>query len=419
MVTDSHFNQMDFFTDTNQIKAKKVVIIPPLYNNDKTLEFLIQPEKHLFYPNEIFLHFNIEIPPEYLMDNQAADKLFDTVEVQLNNSKITNNSSSNEYLLSSYFKSRANYPTDVLESSMIPMGFFGTMSFDSPIYQAHKAGEKRQFEKNHTHHEVKDHNGAVTSRVYNIITPIMSPIFQQTKPLPSNVSISINFRRSIAAIPLIQIAEDSKKTYESKNIELKDVYLECNYLDENIIDKKYNFVTNNELKYTLEEPVIRTFTIDKGLNTATINVNTGGRLPFMLFATLTTPAAFFGDLEKSVTLFTRKTITSFDVLLDNTSLPGAKVQMSDKSMVEPYVAFLRNTKLYTNALAGKTMRLGEFNLSNYILSYDLTTIKQETGWLSLKFDFEGYLAEKTMIIVYMLYDKQLVINKDREIIINN
>ena len=122
---------MDYFTDTNQIKSKKVVIIPPLYNNDKTLEFLIQPEKHLFYPNEVYLHFSIEIPAAYLMDNQVADKLFDSLEVQLNNSKISNNSSSNEYFLAAYFNVRSNYPSDVLTTSMVPMGYHGNLSFDS------------------------------------------------------------------------------------------------------------------------------------------------------------------------------------------------------------------------------------------------------------------------------------------------
>ena len=139
---------MEFFTDTNQIKAKKVVVIPPLYNNDKTLEFLIQPEKHLFYPNEVYLHFSYEVPGDFIVDNMAADKLFDSLEVQINNSKITNNSSSNEYFLSSYFHTISNYPSDVVQTSMVPMGFFGLdcLDFDFIVSLDPKKKERPLYE---------------------------------------------------------------------------------------------------------------------------------------------------------------------------------------------------------------------------------------------------------------------------------
>ena len=409
---------MNFFSDSNNIKSKKVVIIPPLYNNDTTVEFLIQPEKNLFYPNEVFLHFSVKIPAGYVLDNQSADKLFDSVEVQLNSTKITNRSSSSEYFLSAYFNTRCSYPTDLYDTSMRPMGYYSTRSVDAADITALTSSVKAATLAEYTHYEVKESN-VTTERVYNFITPIMSPLFQQTKPLPSNINVGLSFKRSSSNLPLLEIVTDSKNTFANTNVELKNVFLECTYVDDEILEKKYNYLNSKELKYSLEEPIIRTFTIESGLNEATFNVNTGGQLPFALFSTIITPKAFFGDKKLSPTKFERKNLTAFEVLVDNVVLPGSHVNITDQSYVEPYVSFLRNTKLYNNAMAGKTLRMSDFLHSNFILSYDLTTTKQETGWLSLKYNFGDYLSENLMVIVCLLYEKQLVINKDREIIVNN
>ena len=409
---------MNFFTDANNVKAKKVVVIPPLYNNSRTMEFLIRPEKDLFYPNEVFLHFNLKVPAAYIVDNQSAAKLFDSVEITLNGCKITNRSCSNEYFLASYFNIRSSYPTDIIETSMRPMGYYSIRSLDVTDIDALEADTKAFYLKEQSHYEIKE-GGKVTFRVYNIITPIMSPLFQQTKPLPPNMSINVNFKRSNAEIPLLQVDTDSESTYANANIDINDAYLECTYVEDGDLVNKYNFMTTKALKYHLEEPLIRTFTIDKGLSTATFNVNTGGKLPLVVFSALCKPEAFFGDLKLSATNFTRHDLTGFQLMVDNSTLPGSKVTMSDETFVEPYVSFLRNTKLYNNALAGKTLKMGDYINGNFILSYDLTTVEQESGWLSLKYDFKDFLANKLMVIVFMQYEKEVVINKDREVTVNN
>ena len=138
-----------------------------------------------------------------------------------------------------------------------------------------------------------------------------------------------------------------------------------------------------------------------------------------MFSTFSTPEAFFGNYGKSATAFSRENLTGFEVLVDNSTLPGSKLKMNDKNISEPFVAFLRNTKLYNNALAGKTMRMIDYEVSNFILSYDLSTAKQDSGWLSLKYDFSEFLTKKVMVVVFMVYDKQLVINKEREVFVNN
>lgn len=409
---------MNFFSDSTGITAKKIVVIPAIYNNDRQLEFLIQPEKHLLYPNEILLHFNVKIPAEYVLDNQNADKLFDSLEVQINNTKITNRSSTNEYFLSSYFYVKSSFPADVVESSMRPMGWTTTNSYHLSTLNGFSNAIKNAALRDMCDYEVVE-DGVKTFRLYNIITPIISPLFLQTKPLPPNITLNINFRRSNVEIPLIQLTTDSKNTYATSNIEILNPHLECTYIENEKHANKYNFLTTKELKYTLDEPLIRTFTIDKGLNTATFNVNTGGRLPYMLFSTLIKPDAFFGDKELSPTRFQRSGLTGFQVMVDNFTLPGSHVTMSEENIVEPYVAFLRNTKIYNNALAGKSLHTSDFSFANFILSYDLSTSESESGWLSVKYDFENYLEENTIAIVYLIYEKQLVINKQGEVSINN
>ena len=78
---------MEVFSDTINIKDKKIYQIQALYNTDTTLEFVIQPDGDHILPSEIYLNFSVEIEENYLPDNQA-DKYFDSVDVIINNEKI-------------------------------------------------------------------------------------------------------------------------------------------------------------------------------------------------------------------------------------------------------------------------------------------------------------------------------------------
>ena len=83
-----HFiSEYEFLLQIIACDGKKVTTIPPIYNTDKSLSFLLHPEKLMFYPNEVMLHFSVNVPGEYILENQAAEKLFDSLEIQINGKK--------------------------------------------------------------------------------------------------------------------------------------------------------------------------------------------------------------------------------------------------------------------------------------------------------------------------------------------
>ena len=153
---------MDVFQDALDVNSKKVYQIQALYNTPTTLEFVLQPERDFIFANDIYLNFGIEIGANFIMDNQA-DKLFDSVEVIVNNEKVSSRSNSNEYFLSSFFQVKSNHPADHFSNVLRPSGWFGSVNLDSDQIIAQSKGETVQ---ERTIHIVNDSDGNLEKRIY-------------------------------------------------------------------------------------------------------------------------------------------------------------------------------------------------------------------------------------------------------------
>ena len=54
----------------------KCVKLPPLFNNENLLEFSIEPDKRWFVPGKSYLQFFVELPEEFVPDNNFANKVW-------------------------------------------------------------------------------------------------------------------------------------------------------------------------------------------------------------------------------------------------------------------------------------------------------------------------------------------------------
>lgn len=131
---------MNAFKDAVDFTAKNIYQIQSLYNKDSTLEFVIQPQRDFIFPNEIYLNFSVELNKNYVMDNQA-DKLFDSVEIIINNEKISSRSNSNEYFLGSFFQVKSNHPVDHFNNVLRPEGWWGSKNLSAAEMLAHPKQE--------------------------------------------------------------------------------------------------------------------------------------------------------------------------------------------------------------------------------------------------------------------------------------
>ena len=412
---------MDIFQETIEYDSKKVYQVQALYNKQSTCEFVLQPEKDFIMPMDIYLNFSVEIKGNYLMDNQA-DKLFDSVEVIVANEKVTSRSNSGEYFLSSFFRTKANHPRDHFSTQLVPSGWYGNENANTgliltSIEKAAKDDKKSIIvQKRDGYPKMK--GDKVDSRIYTFSMQIQSPLFQQAQPLPSNVTVHINFKRAKANLAVILIDDSTDKYYDKHWIPLINPYLEVTALRSDKLAKKYNFLTSDIINYPIEQNVIRTHTIDTGNNHVDFSVTTGGHLPKMIFAALVKPEAFQGDETLSATCFERHDLTKFELSLNNNIISGSQVHVSDQNLVEAYTKFFRQCKMIPNSYAGSIMYPIEFHTYNFMMAYDLTSIEQKTGWLNVLMDFKANLASKLMLIVYMVFDKEITIDSNRNVTIN-
>ena len=398
---------MDVFHDAVEIESKKVYQIQALYNNDSTLEFVIQPDSDYILPNGVFLNFAVNIDGHYIMDNQA-DKLFDSVDVILNNEKVTNRSNTNEYFLSSFFQTKANYPGGHFTNVLGPEGWWNARNYNANEIVASKMVDDM------TETQVIKNN-VVESRLYHYSMQIHSPLFQQLKPLPSGVSIQINFKRSKAVIPVLKVVSEADSTYDTEQIKLMDPYLEVTSIKSERLNRKLNLNTKSVLEYPIQMGVIRTHTIDDGINHVKFNCTTGGKLPTRIYTGLLDPLAYQGHVAKCATSFRRYGCKSIELFVDNKPLPGSKVKVASNNYVNAYTQFLHQCKFLSNNFCGTPLTLNEYTQTNFITAYDMTEVDLENGWLSVELDFDEITDAKILLVVYMVFDKCITFDKYRSV----
>jgi len=395
---------MDVFRDCAENGPKKIYEIQALYNTDTTLEFVIQPDRDYVFANDIYLHFSVHIDKHYIMDNQA-DKLFDSVEIIINNEKITSRSNANEYFLSSYFRTKSNHPMDHFNNILRPAGWFNGFNYNANEIIALKMPDDM------TEYEIKKGN-ALDYRLYHYYMQINTPLFLQTKPLPSDIPIQINFKRSQATLAVLKVEAAADTTYANSQVALINPYLEITAFTSENYKNKFD-LSKGPISYPVESDVIRTHVMDRGITHATFGCTTGGKLPIKIFTGLIDPVAFQGDVEKCATSFRRYGMHKIELFVDNKPLPGSQINVSQSNFIDAYTKFHRQCKFIPNNFAGKQLTLNEFTQTNFITAYDMSNITEKTGWLSVQVDFEENLTEKVMLIVYMVFEKTITFDKDR------
>ena len=126
---------MNSFDSTVELENVKIVKVSPMYNNKNAIEFCIQPEpKGCLVFSDILVHVTYKIDAKYIVDQQALDKLFDSVEVQINKTPITSRSTTGEYYYSSFFVTKLSYNTENVASGMKNQGWFSNKNLNSVTF---------------------------------------------------------------------------------------------------------------------------------------------------------------------------------------------------------------------------------------------------------------------------------------------
>ena len=403
---------MNFFKHNIEFDSVKKVTYRPTYNDKNNLCFSIKGDKHFAQLSDALLDIEFSIRDEFILDNLALDKMFDSIEIILGKDTITRRSITNEYIWNSFFHNKSNY--DVSKKSPLRIqGWFDNANINTTNLK--KATEIVKF-RTFLHDEENN------VRKYRFIGPLCTPICHQYQPLPSNIPITINLKRTTAKLPLMYIGDPSVPTdvnpdftYDD-NIELDSATLTVPFVFSTKLEKTHNYFST-PLVYPIYDYVSKVQSITSGVTEVHFNLTSGGDLPEKFFGGFLNTSNYHGSFAYSATKFSRHAVNKFEVLLDDQVLPGLPITCGEELCSRSYVHWLQMTNQWQNPLSTVALSLDEFENSNFMHGYDLADISEETGWLSLRFSFEKPTTN-LVFVAFLVYPKTLTIDKDRNAHIN-
>ena len=95
--------------DINGFMNAKIQKLPPVFNTDNILEWSLNKDKRYLKLADSFVKFSIEIPENYVLDNDVFAKLVMNIELVINHENITFKSSPVDNPISSFLLNKATY----------------------------------------------------------------------------------------------------------------------------------------------------------------------------------------------------------------------------------------------------------------------------------------------------------------------
>ena len=107
----------NFTNDLEGIQGSKIVQFSPIFNSKNSLIFNLGGDKRFLKLSETSLSIIIDVPGNYILDNDAANKLFEAVEISVNHEIITNKSTALDCAVTSYMLNKVTYDDSYVAST--------------------------------------------------------------------------------------------------------------------------------------------------------------------------------------------------------------------------------------------------------------------------------------------------------------
>ena len=227
------------------------------------MEFILQKDgKRFLKLSETTLAFQVELPANYMPDNQFGHKMFESLELTINYEQVSRKSTALDYGMSENFFEKLIFDDSYVLSSLDVNGTYDPLGIDSddPRVAARSVNGERFFVE-------KNHNGVTYDIPYYrwyIIMKINHGLAREPDVLPADITVNFRFQRAAAECAFLKISEeleclklsDGSKhslpvTYEDSVIPLKNPVLTAYYAFsqelENTVGKLRN--TNMEIDF--------------------------------------------------------------------------------------------------------------------------------------------------------------------------
>ena len=386
----------------------RLAAIPCLFNNDSILEFSIEPDKRFLHLGKSFIEFYVELPEDFIPDNNFCNKLFDNFNLSINYEDCSYKCSQNDLDLTSQISDLIFRDPAYLRKIRFE-GHFDEYSLDSSQLKAENDIVKNR--RGELFVKQVEENGKMVDKNfyrYQYLMPINHGLATGNHILPAGVHVRLSFHRAKPAKALVDIS-DQVISYPEKAIKINNPILNSCWAFSQDLTEKMSQIRANGLKIPFDSACIRHKVLDDGLSEHTVMIS-HGPLPKYLVFFLMEPIRFTNDLKYSSSKMEMYDLQEFSLILDNQTLENYPLRVRTIGGTTVFThEFYRRWLQQTGQYQSYEDMITETNFikDHFMVVETFADSEQKDGILSAKLKFPADLHDKLFLCWMPVTEKVL------------
>jgi hypothetical protein len=251
---------------------------------------------------------------------------------------------------------------------------------------------------------------------------ICSPLFQQEKVLPPQVSVRVVLKKSNDAFALMHEAGEFHLKITDAVLMVQKVALNPNVYDSHlkITDE------GNSIPYVLSTPTINFYTIEKDSSQFMRDDLFMGKTPKHIIIGMVETKAYHGDREKNPFNFKHFNISEIGLYKDGMPYPCPvmKMDFANNKFTEAFHNYLKSLGA-DNSNKVPPVKKDDYKDGFTVFSYDMSpdqsqsivpaSMLRTSSNIRLEMKFSSPLTENVTLIVLAVFENLMEISKDRRV----
>lgn len=173
------------------------------------------------------------------------------------------------------------------------------------------------------------------SQQFTMLGQLVDGLFQQQRWMPAGNKIRIVLRRSPSVFALdnrIDANDDQVKLDYKIEIDSATLLVQRKPVSQTVVDMtRRGLELDQTIKFNLNEPVVKSFSVPSGLSQYTTEAILIGRVPKIIVLGLTTSEAFAGKLTKSPMNFGHQNLKDVSVIWHTDTMESRSIPLNFKT----------------------------------------------------------------------------------------
>lgn len=250
----------------------------------RKIQYEIKPNGAFIDWSRVFIKFDVKLDDRIVPDNYFASKVFDKVELCVNNKELNKANRSDLPYLTRYFTSKLNYSDSNLTQLGELEGYWSNLNPQSDVIIADDAldAEKPEFRRKNAV-ESTGANG-IKYWTHQIIFPLDVGLSSLTKPLPKDCFFDIEFHlaKSCKAVMGLDVPVNDKIGDITGSLPLKilNPQLEVTFFYSDYFDGKLSPHRLSKVKWPFTMPTVHSKLLQDGLDIHQVRIAHGNIILF-------------------------------------------------------------------------------------------------------------------------------------------